>query len=232
MRRGRGAEAHAIGRCRGGLTTKIHAAVDALGLPVRFSITPGERGDRPQARRPIEGLTGVCHGLAEAACDAGHLRQSTADEMGATARIKQNPSRSGSKASDRAPYAERHLVEVFCNRIERVNRIALRCEKAASSFRAFVALACAMTCLARMKTPPARRERAALPCRCRTCVRSRPAKAGQIASAPACLKPSRAATPLVQGIGPLRAREACRHRSRRLRPPSADKAQPCFSTPA
>ncbi|MDK3075477.1 IS5/IS1182 family transposase, partial [Sedimentitalea sp. JM2-8] len=34
------------------------------------------------------------------------------------------------------------------NRIKRFRRIALRCEKTISSFRAFVALACAMTWLA------------------------------------------------------------------------------------
>ena len=40
-----GTQAHGIGRSRGGLTTKIHAAVDALGLPVRLIPTAGQRGD-------------------------------------------------------------------------------------------------------------------------------------------------------------------------------------------
>jgi hypothetical protein len=31
----------AIGRSRGGLTTKIHALVDALGNPVKLMLTPG-----------------------------------------------------------------------------------------------------------------------------------------------------------------------------------------------
>ena len=44
-----GAEAAAIGRSRGGLTTKLHAAVDAIGLPVRIHPTPGQHGDSPQA---------------------------------------------------------------------------------------------------------------------------------------------------------------------------------------
>ena len=61
----RGPEAHAIGRSRGGLTTRIHAAVDALGLPVRFLITPGHWGDCPQARGLIEGLEGVGHVIAD-----------------------------------------------------------------------------------------------------------------------------------------------------------------------
>jgi hypothetical protein len=32
---------HAIGRSKGGLSTKIHALVDALGNPLRFLLTPG-----------------------------------------------------------------------------------------------------------------------------------------------------------------------------------------------
>ncbi|MDK3071841.1 IS5/IS1182 family transposase, partial [Sedimentitalea sp. JM2-8] len=39
---------------------------------------------------------------------------------------------------------EPHLVECFFNRIKRFRRIALRCEKTVSSFKAFVDLACAM----------------------------------------------------------------------------------------
>jgi transposase len=35
----------AVGRSRGGLTSKLHAVVDANGLPVRFGITPGEAHD-------------------------------------------------------------------------------------------------------------------------------------------------------------------------------------------
>jgi hypothetical protein len=34
-------EDQAIGRSRGGLTTKIHAVVDALGNPVALSLAPG-----------------------------------------------------------------------------------------------------------------------------------------------------------------------------------------------
>ena len=31
-------EAHALGRSKGGLSTKVHAATDALGNPVRFML--------------------------------------------------------------------------------------------------------------------------------------------------------------------------------------------------
>ena len=127
---------------------KIHAAVDALGLPIRFEITPGQWGDCPQARALLEGLTGVGHVMADAACDADHLRDFIADELGATAQIKQNPTRKTEQPIDWVLYKERHLVECFFNRIKRFRRIALRCEKTVSSFRAFVSLASAMAWLA------------------------------------------------------------------------------------
>jgi len=126
------------------LTTKIHAAVDALGLPVRFAITPGQWGDCPLARGLVEGLNGVRHVIADAAYDADHLRKFIADGLGASAPIKQNPIRVTQHAIDWTLYKERHLVECFFNRLKRFRRIALRCEKTATSFKAFVDLACAM----------------------------------------------------------------------------------------
>jgi len=86
--------------------------------------------------------------MADAAYDADHLRRFIADDLGAAAQIKQNPTRSSTKDIDWMLYKERHLVECFFNRIKRLRRIALRCEKTISSFRAFVSLACAMVWLA------------------------------------------------------------------------------------
>lgn len=50
MRRRRKARAKAagLGRSRGGLSSKIHAAVDAAGLPLAFVLTPGQAGDCPR----------------------------------------------------------------------------------------------------------------------------------------------------------------------------------------
>jgi transposase len=35
----------ALGRSKGGFSTKIHATGDALGLPLEFILTPGQRND-------------------------------------------------------------------------------------------------------------------------------------------------------------------------------------------
>lgn len=42
---------HAIGRSRGGLTTKIHLASDAYCRPLAFHLTAGQAGDAPRRLR-------------------------------------------------------------------------------------------------------------------------------------------------------------------------------------
>lgn len=115
---------------------------------MRFAITPGHWGDCPEAQPLLTGLEGVGHVIADAGYDADGLRDFIAQELGARAQIKQNPARAGRLPIDWTLYKERHLVECFFNRIKRFRRIALRCEKTVASFKAFVALACAMTWLA------------------------------------------------------------------------------------
>ena len=46
-----------MGKSRGGLSTKIHAAVDALGNPVRFILTAGQYSEIRQADALIEGFS-------------------------------------------------------------------------------------------------------------------------------------------------------------------------------
>ena len=46
-----------MGRSRGGLSTKIHAVVDALGNLVRFILTAGQHSEIKQANSLIEGFS-------------------------------------------------------------------------------------------------------------------------------------------------------------------------------
>ena len=48
--------AQSLGRGRGGHSTKIHLAADALGNAIRFILTAGERNDITQAEKLIENL--------------------------------------------------------------------------------------------------------------------------------------------------------------------------------
>ena len=49
-------EKEALGHRKGGFTTKIHACVDALGNPIQFMLTPGQRHDITHAQGLIEGI--------------------------------------------------------------------------------------------------------------------------------------------------------------------------------
>jgi glutamate 5-kinase len=48
-------EMQAVGRGRGGLTTKIYAAVDSLGNPVRLLLTAGQASEHGPANALIDG---------------------------------------------------------------------------------------------------------------------------------------------------------------------------------
>ena len=59
--------AQAVGRSRGGLTSKVHLLTDALGYSVRFVVTGGERNDVTQAPALLPPGTG-----AQVLCDRGY----------------------------------------------------------------------------------------------------------------------------------------------------------------
>ncbi len=91
----------------------------------------------------MKGLRGIGHVIADAAYDADPLRIFIADDLGATAQIKANSSRTRKPTIDWQLYKERHQIECFFNKLKRFRRIALRCEKTISAFMGFVHLACA-----------------------------------------------------------------------------------------
>src|SRR6202522_2584805 len=67
-----GADAQGLGRSRGGLSTKIHAASDALGNPVRLIGSPGQRNDIALAHDLIDGFVADAT-IADKGYDADHL---------------------------------------------------------------------------------------------------------------------------------------------------------------
>jgi transposase len=135
----RGSEDQAIGRSRGGLSTKIHLAVLGLGCPVRFHLTAGQRGDAPQALALIEDLPAEVV-MADTAYDSDQIRQAVADE-GALAVIPDNPSRAQKHPLDAHLYAQRHPVECCFSRLKTFRRVATRFEKTARNYLAVVTLA-------------------------------------------------------------------------------------------
>lgn len=73
--RKRGAEAQAVGRSRGGRTTKIHAIVDERGHPIAIEVMPGRLGDVRVATALISAVPPGASLAGEAAYDSDGLRR-------------------------------------------------------------------------------------------------------------------------------------------------------------
>ena len=110
----------------------------------RINPTPGHHGDSPQTEALLSGLQRVGHVIADAAYGADPLCAFIADDLGAAAQIKANPSRTKKPPINWRLYKERHQVECFFNKLKLFRRIALRCEKTLPALMSFVHLAWAM----------------------------------------------------------------------------------------
>ncbi len=136
----------ALGRSVGGYSTKIHAACDALGLPVRFLLSGGEVHDSKMAQALIDGLKGE-NFLADKGYDSRQLVEA-AEAAGMMVLI---PSRSNSlepRVYDQNVYRERNQIERLFNRLKNCRRVATRYEKTARNFLAMLQLAGTMLWLA------------------------------------------------------------------------------------
>jgi transposase len=137
--------AQAIGRSRGGLTTKVHALVDALGNPVNLMLTPGQDHDLTCAEPLLENADPGAL-LGDKAYDADRFID-TLTRRGITPVIPPKANRKSKRACDFALYRERNLVERFFNKIKHYRAIATRYDKLARNFLAAVQLVAAVILL-------------------------------------------------------------------------------------
>ena len=137
--------AQAIGRSRGGLTTKIHVLVDALGNPVDVMLTPGQAHDLACAEPLIDSADPEAL-IGDKAYDADPLIN-TLNRREITPVIPPKANRKTPRDCDFALYCERNLVERFFNKLKHFRAIATRYDKLARNFLAGVQIACAMILL-------------------------------------------------------------------------------------
>ncbi|MGC2833935.1 MAG: IS5 family transposase [Methylocella sp.] len=135
----------AIGRSRGGLTTKIHALVDALGNPVALMLTPGQAHDLAGAEPLLDDIEPQAL-IGDKAYDADVLIETLARRH-VTAVIPSKANRKILRPCDFALYCERNLVERFFNKLKHFRAVATRYDKLARNFLAGVHLAAAMILL-------------------------------------------------------------------------------------
>lgn len=134
-------QTEALGRSRGGFTTKLHVRCDARGLPLGFVLTPGKtrdvRGFAPLFRMIDDRIEAF---LSDRGYDADAVREETA-MAGIEAMIPAKSNRRSPIAHDREKYRWRNLIERLFNKLKNWRRVATRYDKTAVSYLGFVALA-------------------------------------------------------------------------------------------
>lgn len=121
------------------MSTKIHAAGDALGNPLRLIGSPGQRNDIAFAHELIEGYAADIT-IADKGYDADHLCEKIIAN-GGRAVIPPKRNRTYKRPYDVELYKERNLIERFFNKLKQFRRVATRYDKLLANFMGFVKLA-------------------------------------------------------------------------------------------
>ena len=129
-----------MGRSRGGLTTKIHALVDAEGRPIPLKLTEGQAHDGRSAADMFDSIQAGNILLADRAYDSDGLRLAMA-ERGAWANVRAMPNRVKTFPFSRWVYRQRNAVERYFNKLKHFRAIATRYDKRDDNFLASIQLA-------------------------------------------------------------------------------------------
>lgn len=121
------------------MSTKIHAAGDALGNPVRLIASPGQRNDIAYAHDLIDGFEANAT-IADKGFDANHLIDKIA-ATGAEVVIPPKRNRKDQRQYDADLYKERNIIERFFSKLKQFRRVATRYDKLLANFMGFVKLA-------------------------------------------------------------------------------------------
>lgn len=124
------------------MSTKIHAAVDSFGNPIRLLLTAGQVSEYGQANALIEGFE-----PAFVLADKGYDSDQFIDEikkLGATPVIPPRRNRKELRHYDEELYKERNLVERLFQKLKQYRRIATRYERLGRNYLAMLHLACCM----------------------------------------------------------------------------------------
>jgi transposase len=128
----------ALGRSRGGFSTKIHVTVDGLGNPLRLRLTAGQRHDIIRASDMIADLD-FEYIIADRSYGALDFR----DEIVAHGAEPVIPPKKNAKEPheyDAWRYRERHLIECFIGKIKHFRRVFSRFDKLARRYLGFLQL--------------------------------------------------------------------------------------------
>lgn len=140
LRRKRGEHNQAIGRSRGGRTTKIHALSDPLCRPVVLHLTPGQDADIATAPDVLTLAPPMRALIADKGYDGDALRAEIVNR-GAKPVIPNKSNRVTLHRFNKRAYKGRNVIERSFSRPKDFRRIATRYDKLARNFLAAVHLA-------------------------------------------------------------------------------------------
>lgn len=132
-------EEQALGRSKGGFTTKVHALVDALGLPLKFILTPGQSSEIKYAPELIKDIENA-NILGDKAFDCDEFINQIISQN-CTPVIPPRSNRKLKREVDYHLYKERHLIECFFSKVKHFRRIFSRFDKMALAYLGFLAFA-------------------------------------------------------------------------------------------
>ncbi|MBW4422157.1 MAG: IS5 family transposase [Myxacorys californica WJT36-NPBG1] len=132
----------ALGRSRGGFSTKIHVLADGLGNPLELALTGGQTHDVTQALGLLIGKQ-ADRVIADRSYDADPLIEQI-KQQGAEAVIPPRNNRKQGRAYDRHSYKERHLIECLFGKLKQYRRIFSRFDKQARNYWSFLCFACTL----------------------------------------------------------------------------------------
>ena len=131
----------AIGKSRGGNSTKIHLAVDSYGLPVCFSLSGGQVHDIVHAEELINQSPKSSYIVADKGYDSEKLREHIHEKGAISVIPRRKNNKTGNNNIDWCLYKYRHLVENAFGRIKNFRAIATRYDKLEQNYASMVALA-------------------------------------------------------------------------------------------
>ena len=141
----RGTFIQALGRSRGGFSTKVHLIGDAHGNPVDFVVTPGQSHESRQLGSLLLGREAGAV-LGDRAYDGKPCREQIT-AIGAEAVVPPHPCRKAPTTFDVHLYRARHAIENLFAKLKQYRSLATRYDKTMRSYSAMVAIACVLTWL-------------------------------------------------------------------------------------
>lgn len=133
----------ALGRSRGGYSTKLHVKVDSLGNPIHLHLTAGQRADISQGQALIaDGIVGD-YFLADKGYDS-HEFVELIVEHGAEPVMPLRKNATNPRSYDKHRYKERHLVECFIGKLKYYRRVFARYDKYARHYLSYAQFASAL----------------------------------------------------------------------------------------